>query len=306
MGKIAWIVCVLFCSYGLAIGENRALIVAISRYPEAGGWLDIHAVNDTALLLPLLKEKGYQAENIALLLNEKATKEGIVRAFTKLARQSKKGDYLYIHFSCHGQQMVDDNGDEADGLDEALIPYDACRRYTKGKYEGEKHLRDDELEVLLDRLRAAVGPSGRLIVVLDACHSATATRESDDDYIRGTSYVFGAADDFEPLSLPVTSGNWQIRRSPRLAPIHVFSACQADESNCEYRFKEAGSGTVHYCGSLSYAFVRQVSKAGKNTSSQAFFEQVKKEMQDMFRHRIRKQTPYFESTDDETIFSLGQ
>ena len=33
--------------------------------------------------------------------------------------------------------MEDDNGDEADELDEALIPYDAQSTYQKGIYEGE-------------------------------------------------------------------------------------------------------------------------------------------------------------------------
>ena len=40
---------------------------------------------------------------------------------------------------------MDDNGDEEDGLDEALIPYDAQFWYAPGEYEGQNHLRDDEL-----------------------------------------------------------------------------------------------------------------------------------------------------------------
>lgn len=91
--------------------------------------------------------------------------------------------------------MADDNGDETDGLDEALIPYDAPRRYQKGVYVGEKHLRDDELGSLLDDIRKKTGDKGTVTLALDACHSGTADRDKGDDvYVRGTSYVFAPKD----------------------------------------------------------------------------------------------------------------
>ena len=57
-----------------------------------------------------------------MLKNEKATKENINLSLQKLYEDVKTGDYLFLHFSCHGQQMMDLNGDEEDGLDEALVP----------------------------------------------------------------------------------------------------------------------------------------------------------------------------------------
>ena len=83
-------------------------------------------------------------------------------------------DELYIHFSGHGQQVTDVSGDEPDGLDEALIPYDAAIEYGRNGYKGQNHILDDELGVWLEALRESVGPKGVIVVALDACHSGDA------------------------------------------------------------------------------------------------------------------------------------
>ena len=166
-------ICIVFFLFNLAFfslygQENRALFVAIDNYPPNSGWAKIHATNDRNIIIPMLKKNGYKNENIKILLNENATKAAIIKGLNDLNKRSRKGDFIYIHFSCHGQQMADDNGDEPDGLDEALIPYDAKRRYAKGMYEGNNHLRDDELEYHLEKVRAKIGNTGNLTVVLDA------------------------------------------------------------------------------------------------------------------------------------------
>ena len=107
----------------------------------------------------MLKSYGFKQNNIITLINQEATKRNIVKAFDLLTDRVKKGDRIYLHFSCHGQQVVDLNDDEPDGLDEAIIPYDAMRRFKSGVYEGENHLIDDEIEIYLDRLRTKTGAS---------------------------------------------------------------------------------------------------------------------------------------------------
>ena len=160
---------------------NRALIVGISRYPEGSGWENIHASNDTRLTHSLLAACGYEETNIATLSDAKATKRNIAHALQSLCNATQTGDYVYLHFSCHGQQMMDDNGDEEDGLDEALIPYDAQFWYAPGEYEGQNHLRDDELGEWIRRLRRKAGERGSVTVVLDACHSGTGNRLPEAD-----------------------------------------------------------------------------------------------------------------------------
>lgn len=291
------------CSVATTKGQiNRALVVTIGQYPAKSGWNEIHAVNDVDIVLPMLLRNGYKKENIKTIVNEKATKASIVKALNNIYKQSKRGDCVYVHFSCHGQQMMDDNGDEPDGLDEALIPYDAMRRYHKGVYEGENHLRDDELGELLDQIRSKLGTSGNLTVVLDACHSATGTRDDDDVYVRGTSYIFGS-EVYAFKEIDSKKLNLCLRSGDGLAPVVVFSACQTDERNYEYRNRENNT----YYGSLTFSFCKLMKQHGQEKITNAqFYEKLRSEFELMPRPSKRKQTPYFESTDDENPICIGK
>ena len=65
------------------------------------------------------------------------------------------------------------DGDEADGLDETLVPIDASVD-EGGKVKGM--ITDDELGVLVGSAMAG----RRVHVVVDACHSGTSTRSAGD------------------------------------------------------------------------------------------------------------------------------
>ncbi len=296
-------ICFLCINCSLQAQTNRALFVGINCYPPESGWMDIHGSNDFELVFPMLIKQGYSKRNIQVLLNEKATKDAIVRELKNIARQSKKGDHIYIQFSCHGQQMIDDNGDEPDGLDEAIIPYDALRKYVPGKYEGEKHLRDDELEALLENIRLKTGKTGNMIVVLDACHSGTGTRDGDEDeYVRGTSYIF-APEDYEYPEEDKEHLTLYLKKETYLSPISVFSACHADELNNEYR----PTGQRSYYGSLTYAFCKLANTSFREILSNIYFaKKLDTEIKHMFEKRKRKQSPYFESTDEDNSFRIGR
>ena len=129
--------------------------------------------------------------------------------------------------------MMDLNGDEEDGLDEALIPYDALFWYLPGVYEGEKHFSDDELGEWIDRFRCKLGKSGQIFVLLDACHSGTANRYMSGVYIRGVNKIF-APDDYTPRRGRHLECSMKLKSLANLAPTMVLSACRPEETNYEY------------------------------------------------------------------------
>lgn len=175
----------LIASYSFA--ERRALAIGIGEYPNvAYGWDAINGDNDVQLVVEMLQCNGFATHNINTLSNQQATYNGILQAIEQLVKQSTEGDIVYIHFSGHGQQITDLNGDEQDGFDEAWIPYDALISASENYY-GQYHLTDDELNHYLHQLRQRVGKEGRIIVVSDACHSGTGTRKLGERGIRGTS-----------------------------------------------------------------------------------------------------------------------
>lgn len=281
--------------------HNRALLVAVGAYPEGSGWGRIHAANDIGLVAPMLRAKGFSEKNIEILLNEQATKTAVTGALRRLAHAAKHGDHIYIHFSCHGQQMADDNGDEPDGLDEALIPYDARRRFTPGVYEGENHLRDDELGELLAALRRKVGEEGNVIAVLDACHSGTADRDNDEQtYVRGTSYVF-APPGFVPARQTGDRVVYEIPTGQGMAPLTVISACQPDQLNYEYRSPEDG----RYYGSLTHALCGLIAERDGGMPLTELFAELKKRIAQQQPKRYRIHNPLIETSDEKREFRIG-
>ena len=175
----------LMC-HGLALSQSkRALVIGLGKQEDTN-WGKINGDKDVPYVQKMLKKAGYK--EIRTLMNEQATKAGIVAAFKSLTNRCQRGDVVYIHFSGHGQQVTDVNGDEwPDSLDESWIPYDAYLTYGK-KDKGEKHLIDDEINVLLTAIKNKIGDKGKMLVVVDACHSGDSSRGpfvNADDVIRG-------------------------------------------------------------------------------------------------------------------------
>lgn len=225
----------------LCLGQTKyAILIGIGEYPEESGWNRIHGDNDVAIISAYLLSQGFSDDNIQVLLNSSATKAGILASIEKLCAKVHKDDVVYVHFSGHGQQITDLNGDEEDGYDEAWIPYDACKSYQAGIYEGENHLIDDELNEIFTRLRVRIGVKGKIVVIADACHSGSGSRgmanDNDEVYIRGTGDKF---------ALPQGKSNI-IRKQESVEWLFV-AACKPYQTNYEYK-AEDGS----FYGALSY------------------------------------------------------
>lgn len=187
-GKVYKIIMICLCFYPF-MGEaqtRRALLIGLGQQADAE-WAKIHGDRDVALMRPLLSRSGFQ--HIQVLVNRQATKKGIMSAFSQLTGSCRTGDVVYIHFSGHGQQMTDCDGDEKDRWDECWIPYDARMKYGRAD-DGSHHLTDDEVNRLLRGIRNRVGPTGKILVVVDACHSGDATRGQEGEVYRGTSERF--------------------------------------------------------------------------------------------------------------------
>lgn len=269
---------------------KRALLIGISDYGNAkedpNKWANISGANDIVLLTPLFKNQGY---TVTSLKDSQATHNGIIKAFDNLIKNSKKGDIVYLHFSMHGQPFEDLNGDEADGWDEALIPYDAQMQYVKGVYEGKNHLIDDELEIYFDKIRTKIGPTGQLFVVMDACHSGGASR-GDDDHVRGTREGFTrSGKDYMPDRTKETNDYFTVATKAGQSPVTFIEACRSYQVNKEVRDTNNG---VWY-GSLSY-YIAQAMKNNKTVGSDGWVESIRQGMSN--NRKLRKQNMVIEKS----------
>ncbi|MCA9240376.1 MAG: caspase family protein [Planctomycetales bacterium] len=134
------------------------------------GISDFQTVNDLTIchldaqrMARVMQRQG-RLDEAVVLVNEQATLDAIRNALRRLARTTRAGDEVFVFWSGHGGQCSDDNGDEEDGYDEFLVPYDA---------------RTDSLDalrrtMLLDDTfgRWMQDFDGRkVVVILDACYS---------------------------------------------------------------------------------------------------------------------------------------
>jgi len=145
---------------------KKALLVGINRYPDPGNELK-GCVNDVRQMAETLKTRyGYAGEgNMRILTDARATTKAILDGLAWLTAGASPGDSLVFHYSGHGSQVPDRNGDETtDRLDEILCPYDL---------DWEHPLTDDVLAAA-----CADVPEGALLtVILDCCHSGTGLRD---------------------------------------------------------------------------------------------------------------------------------
>ena len=143
--------------------SKRALLVGVNRYQVPGADLR-GCVNDVVNLKSvLLKYYGFPKGNLKTLLDLQATKKNIQTGIANLIRGAKRGDVLLIHFSGHGSNVPDKNGDEADFRDEIICPTDL---------DWKDPLSDDWLRITFDGLPGGVN----LTVIMDCCHSGSVTR----------------------------------------------------------------------------------------------------------------------------------
>lgn len=217
----------------LSAQTKRALVIGLGEQQDKN-WAKINGDKDVDYVKAMLIGVGYK--DIATLVNNEATKAAIVNEFGKLAQRCQLGDVVYIHFSGHGQQVTDMNGDEEDGLDESWIPYDAYLNYCEDD-KGEKHLIDDEINKLLTNIKTKIGDEGAMLVVVDACHSGDSARGEDIE-----ETVRGVMDEFVIPTTHNRSG-----RKTEKAPEQwlTLSACKDYQLNQELKNPQVGK--------LSYA-----------------------------------------------------
>ena len=246
--------------------KNRALLIGISDYSPQYNWNTISGTNDIDLIKGVLK--GFSVKE---LRNENATYNNIIKEFERLIQQSKPADIVYIHFSGHGQPVEDYDGDEADGWDEAFVPYDAGEKYIQGVYEGDKHFIDDTLNGLLEQLRVKLGPSGALYVVMDACHAGEQFRgEEDDDEAPVRGSIMGISkNDKQFVAKLNTVKHYPITQEPAKSNIVMMEACRSYQVNREIKRDDK------FYGPLSYS-VYLVLKDMPLQSSEKWFLNVEK------------------------------
>lgn len=277
-----------------AVGQRKALLVGINDYarsaiPDLRG-----AVNDVSRLAEILqKQMHFPEANIVKLTDQEATRDRILSELSKLVNSTQKEDILYIHFSGHGSQVADQNGDEKDGYDETFLSYDA-------RQQGIPDIVDDEFEQLFNKLA-----SDNVLIVFDSCHSGTVTRSvpSADPEIAEIQEqikprVFGP--DPRDIYSHVAVSSRAVVSVDTLG--HVLMTAAPAEM-------QALDGPIgdnrEFFGIFSFALVKALEKHGDKATPKQVHASVKQTLNDMQkRYRFQPPEPQLEISSEKLNRSL--
>jgi hypothetical protein len=149
---------------------KRALLIAINYFGQNGELHGCH--NDVDNMQRYLRGCGY--DEFVVMKDDRngnktelsPTRANILAQLRKFVANSEAGQTLYVHYSGHGSQLWDQNGEEADSKDECICPVDFSDDAPDSGF-----IRDDDLSnILVKALPAGV----KLRVCFDSCHSGSA------------------------------------------------------------------------------------------------------------------------------------
>ncbi|KAA1479737.1 hypothetical protein DENSPDRAFT_789529 [Dentipellis sp. KUC8613] len=220
-------------------GRKKALCIGINY---AGQSRPLHGcVNDAKSVYRfLIKYYHYDPKNIILLTDDarnprdQPTRANMLAAMRWLVKGARPHDSLFFHYSGHGGQTRDKNGDEVDGYDEIIFPVD---------YQRAGDIVDDDLHHIMVR---PLPPGCRLTAVFDSCHSGSVL---DLPYMYHSNGRLKGSD--------VAPRYKKIKATP--AEVICWSGCK--DSGTSADTQEGGLPV----GAMSYAFLKVLKRNPKIT-----------------------------------------
>jgi hypothetical protein len=151
----------------MSAARQRALLIGVADVPHnelPGIDLDIDNMKKVAEVM------GFANGDVKVLFNEQATYANVRQALATWVRNGVgPEDHVLIYFSGHGTRVPDP--ERAGGADDALVLHDVERASVQGHATLKNVLIGHEFGAAL----AAI-PSRDVLVLVDACHSGSATR----------------------------------------------------------------------------------------------------------------------------------
>ena len=179
------------------IENNRALVIGV------GGDLP-NTVDDAAGIAKYLKDPsrcGFSPDNVTLLTERDASREGVLAALKKLAQDAAEDSTVVVYFSGHGTLVETDDGS---------VNYLMTNGYDLKKRPATC-IKGSEFASMLSAIEAQ-----RLLLLLDCCHAGGVSTADA-----------GSAPPLKKAAIPVEVQEVMARGSGRW----VIASCQDDETS---------------------------------------------------------------------------
>jgi hypothetical protein len=278
-----------------AAPTKRALLIGINKYERV---LELEGcTNDVQVMADLLRAK-FDFTVFTTLLDEAATRAGILAALDAFEKSTQPGDIVAFYFAGHGSRIRDREGDKPSGWDCTLVPVDGTAHDGSG--EGSIDITDDEIHAWLVELGAK---TEHITLIVDACHSGNITRDADPKLGR----TRGVPDDprsAAQLPAPVTAaaprGPAAIMGPSGWLPLGsryvLIAGCRHDELSGELII---GDATPVHHGALTYYLSQTLAEASGPVTYRDLYERAASQV---VAFREGKQHPQIEGTIDRKLF----
>ncbi|MGB3236904.1 MAG: caspase family protein [Geitlerinemataceae cyanobacterium] len=300
----------------LAQGTPRkiALLVGINEYPEISGFAPLRGcVTDVELQRQLLIHRfGFNPADILTLTDAEATRSNILTAFEEhLVKLAKPTDVVVFHYSGHGSQVTDPDGDFPDGLNSTFVPVDSALP-PAFPFEGGvvRDIMGHTLFLLMSALQ-----SEQVTVVLDSCHSGGGTRGNlrvrspeGIDLVRGNGVELTASpEEFEYQNqwlsrLNLSPEEFIRRRREGIAKGVVIASTQRDQLAADAPFSD------FFAGAFTYLMTQYL---WQETGSQTFASAIPSIARSTTQQSFSQQEPLYEvspgsSNDGQPLYFISQ
>ncbi|KAG6813410.1 Ca(2+)-dependent cysteine protease [Tricholoma furcatifolium] len=288
-----------YFQYSQCTGKKKALCIGINYFGQDAELKG--CINDAHNMVNFLTTHyGYKKEDIVILTDDqrnpqaRPTHDNMIRGMQWLVQGASPNDSLFFHYSGHGGQTKDLDGDEDDGYDEVIYPED---------FKQKGHIVDD---LIHDTLVKPLPAGCRLTAIFDSCHSGSAL---DLPYIYSTegkikepnlaaeagqgllsavtSYargdMSGVLQSAMGLVKTVTGGAQKaerIARATKTSPADCISWSGCKDSQTSADTQEAGRAT----GAMSYAFITALSQ-NKQQSYQSLLVNIRNILQGKYSQK---------------------
>jgi hypothetical protein len=251
--------------------SKKALLIGINYYETPAAQLN-GCINDVVNMRNMLIDAyGYESANITVLRDDtaanKPTYANILKQLTSIIAQSASLKEIWIHYSGHGSQINDTNGDEiADGKDEVIVPSD---------YVTAGVVTDDMIFNIIRKSRCPT------MLILDSCNSGT---------------VCDLMWNFNAISATQVSAIKTNKIAVTNQNVFCFSGCRDEQSSADiYNTSSAQS-----CGALTTAFIESLRLNKHNVDVKTLYLGVVAYLKQMGMEQI----PQLSSSSQKPVYQM--
>ncbi|KAA1478910.1 peptidase C14 [Dentipellis sp. KUC8613] len=217
-------------AYSRCTGRRRGVCIGIN-YTGSRNELK-GCVNDATNVWHFIVDNYHYPRDQVLFITDstnepraRPTRKNILRAMKWLVEGAQSDDALFFHYSGHGGQTKDRDGDEVDGYDEVIFPED---------YQTAGVITDDDMH---DIMVKPLPPGCRLTAVFDVCSSVT---------IPYLPYLYGY--NGRVKGSQVSARFKSIKTTP--ADVITWSGCKDSQTSADTYKDGVAVGAMSYVGSM--------------------------------------------------------